>query len=613
MYMFIGKNKRIILLSVVILIVAIVFVAAIASKDIRNYLRTYVSIPTPTPSPTPLTEEEIPLPPNFGETLERLQADCSAFVKSGFQRNLYYGFSGTDVLCWQMTLNLLNIYGDILTDATYQTGSGSLGYETTYFGTRTYSATIGFQYLTGLPETGRLDAATRYMIKKDFFDPLVSGSVISMAPKAKISLVAIAFAQIPGDIIIKGGEKIVDGAVNKWREGRNENDCWDKDGADPLTEGWTFSRFVFDSNDPRQQEQFSQREDVSKVFPPFVESKYYKDGATGESTEAKPDIGKGLMPPILNVDKCADSTHVKEWVCASKKITRFKDVDVNNNPVPKTKGNYIDPQTQKQYNTDSDKGLRGVAASQVMPCPSGKVCKEKKVNISFKVGTPGLPPFGLGGKEKVINRTEDVGACVPTPTPTPAMCSCPCPTPTPTPTPAPGKCTDTDNGLYIYTPGTTMVNSAGVVTKKNDECSTDLSSITEQYCENNVSKSSGLIRCPNGCRTNGSGQGYCFNPSSSPTPTPTPTPTTCWCPCSSPTPTPTPTPTPRPSSTPTPTSTSSPTPHPTYSPSPTPTSSPGALRDNHIDGLLAKIESQLALIRNLINEISNKIKELIGG
>jgi hypothetical protein len=419
------KNKKIFLISVVVLIIAIVFVAAIASKDIRKYLRTYIAFPYPTPSSSPFSaEEETPFPPNFAE---EFQNNCSGFVKNGFQGDLQKGScGGQDVLCWQMTLNLLNIYGDILPGEEYRTGIGSLGRETAYFDDRTQSATLGLQYLANIPETGELDATTRETIKRDFFDTLVSEGTITQASKSKISLIKTVSAQ--GVLIEEGIRAGVKKVVGDWRSARNNNDCWDRDnGPDADVEGWTLSRFVFESDDERQREQFFQegRDNLSTIFPPFVEYKSYKDPKTGEVFKSDPDVKDGRYPPALRVDKCADSTHVKEWDCFSKKITRYKDMDEDNKP--------------KNDKTASDTGLRGIAASQVLECSSGKVCKETNMEISYKVGN-----WGLGAKTTVVKKKEDVAACVnaspspspsSTPTPTPTPTSTPTSTPTPTPTP----------------------------------------------------------------------------------------------------------------------------------------------------------------------------------
>ncbi len=116
--------------------------------------------PTPTPTPTPTSTAAGAISQLLVQ-IENLRTQVNHAIVAMLTRSITVGSTGMDV---QYLQEFLNINGFTIA----QSGSGSLGSESTYFGWRTAQALQEFQSVYGIRATGRLDDATRAFLLKTF-------------------------------------------------------------------------------------------------------------------------------------------------------------------------------------------------------------------------------------------------------------------------------------------------------------------------------------------------------------------------------------------------------------------------------------------------------------
>ena len=518
------SKKQKIILSIAILIVAIVGISLVSLNDVGRYFRTYVAFPTVPPAPQ--------FPAGFGDAFIVFGQTCYDIMADGFPRDLVQGYSGQDVQCWQMTLNLINAYGDIPLDEVYKTGSGSLGQETSSFEGRTVALTTGFQYFAGLPQTGRADSITRKSVKDNFLAPLVSEIMVLTKEEKEAPLLSFGImranaggigdfvkdffkgiAGVAKDKAIETGKKVVDGTTEQYRDKRLNEDCQDTDGLNIQQKGTVVTKFIYEIQDAAARNAFLNTSNLMPTKPLWE----YKT-------------------KLIRIDECIPGNDkiVKEWLCLARNITRYKEdppKDQNGNYLPPDK---ITPQQEQGVRTETDKGQRGIGIWNIYYCPSGYVCQDGACVLSSSSPTPFIPASPTVPTPTVPTPAAP-SPTVPTPAaPTPVAPTPAAPTPTaPSPSPNP-QCIDYDNGKNAFTASYAYGGQDKLFTR--DRCISP-TYLLEAYCNGNV-RSMISINCSalidkGVCQSvsihiNEAGldapAGYCIQPSPSPSPSPSQSP-----------------------------------------------------------------------------------------
>ncbi|MEK7120303.1 MAG: peptidoglycan-binding domain-containing protein, partial [Patescibacteria group bacterium] len=108
--------------------------------------------PAPTPSPSLTASPEATLTPSPAQSAQ-VSPVPSTTPASLFTKNLYFGLTDREVRILQQSLN--NIGFKI------STGWGSPGYETEFFGPKTYQSVLTFQKTYNIPQTGYFGPLSR--------------------------------------------------------------------------------------------------------------------------------------------------------------------------------------------------------------------------------------------------------------------------------------------------------------------------------------------------------------------------------------------------------------------------------------------------------------------